>query len=258
MTINYKNKSQILKIAMILLVFLALGAFIFNRYLRNNHDDAAKEAELLIAEISKTVELPDEIPVVATVSDKNSLSKQAFFSRAENGDKVLIYQNWQKAILYRPSIKKIIDLTSINTDQNQEGLLENNPGSNDAETVDTNSDAADADTDTRVPASHRVALYNGSTVNGLTQISANKLNQEKAVSIVARQNAARSDYTETLVIPLKNTSNSMAIRVAELLSGRVSELPAGEVLPDDAEILVILAEPSQPSQSAQPSPATPG
>jgi len=47
------------------------------------------------------------------VTDANSFSNQAGFENAENGDKVLIYTNAKKAILYRPSINEIIVVTDI-------------------------------------------------------------------------------------------------------------------------------------------------
>jgi len=60
------------------------------------------------------MELPkDEEPTIATVLDKEKLKDQLFFAKAENGDKVIIYSKNQKAILYRPSINKIIDVAPI-------------------------------------------------------------------------------------------------------------------------------------------------
>jgi hypothetical protein len=59
--------------------------------------------------------LPDEQPTLASVTDKSKLSDQPFFQKAENGDKILIFVQSRKAILYRPSIKKIIDVAPIQT-----------------------------------------------------------------------------------------------------------------------------------------------
>lgn len=58
--------------------------------------------------------LPEgETPTIATVSDADKVKSQTFFQRAENGDKVIVYQQAKKAILYRPSIHKIVEVTSI-------------------------------------------------------------------------------------------------------------------------------------------------
>jgi hypothetical protein len=57
--------------------------------------------------------LPAEQPTVATVSDITKLKDQAFFNNAKNGDKVLIFKNTKKAIIYRPSTNQIIEIAPI-------------------------------------------------------------------------------------------------------------------------------------------------
>jgi hypothetical protein len=57
----------------------------------------------------------NETPTIATVSDPSVLKNQAFFVDAKKGDKVLIYTNAKKAILYDPVIKKIINVAPVNT-----------------------------------------------------------------------------------------------------------------------------------------------
>jgi hypothetical protein len=74
-----------------------------------------KEVSQLISKISKIAELPqDEEPTVASISDKDKLKDNAFFSKAENGDKVLIYAGAKRAYLYRPSTGRIVDIVTIN------------------------------------------------------------------------------------------------------------------------------------------------
>ena len=75
---------------------------------------AADETKKIIADIAKIIVLPtDESPTLATVSDTTKLKDQKFFAHAEIGDKVLLYQASQKAILWRPSTKKIIEISSL-------------------------------------------------------------------------------------------------------------------------------------------------
>jgi len=73
-----------------------------------------KEVLGLVDNVKKKAKLPkDETPNVATVKDVNKLSDQAFFNKAKNGDKVLIYVGYQKAFLYRPSTDEIIQESAV-------------------------------------------------------------------------------------------------------------------------------------------------
>lgn len=76
------------------------------------------EVEKLVSEVDKILELPtDETPTVATVTDIEKVKDQAFFRLAQQGDKVLVYTRSKKAILYRPSQKKIMEVGTINMEQ---------------------------------------------------------------------------------------------------------------------------------------------
>lgn len=72
------------------------------------------DVKTLIQNVGKLIELPtDEDPSVATIADISKLKDQAFFVHGKNGDKVLIYAKEKKAIIYRPSINKIIEAGSV-------------------------------------------------------------------------------------------------------------------------------------------------
>jgi hypothetical protein len=73
-----------------------------------------KEEEDLVKHIGTLISLPKEKPSVATISDKDKLGEQTFFKNAKNGDKVLIYTNAKKVILYRPSEDRIVEVGSVN------------------------------------------------------------------------------------------------------------------------------------------------
>ncbi len=79
---------------------------------------AANETKKLIEQVGQLVELPqDEVPTVATITDVEKLRDQPFFAHAENGDKILIYTGIKKAILYRPTVNKIVEVAPINVTQ---------------------------------------------------------------------------------------------------------------------------------------------
>lgn len=107
----------------VLVAIIAVAASIYfyvqwhqaQQLLKNPSLVAQQQTDQLIAQVSKLIEFPkNEVPTIATVSDVSKLKNQAFFQDAKNGDKVLIYTNARKAILYRPSENKIIDVAPIN------------------------------------------------------------------------------------------------------------------------------------------------
>jgi len=73
------------------------------------------EADRLVASVGKLITLPtDEKPTIATVTDIEKVKDQPFFKNAKNGDKVLIYTKAQKAIIYRESENRIIEVGAVN------------------------------------------------------------------------------------------------------------------------------------------------
>ncbi|MEJ0053950.1 MAG: hypothetical protein WDN10_04490 [bacterium] len=105
--------------ALILVLVLAALAYYFVQYQRLSRDPAvvarAEDAKV-IQELSKVMVVPnDPSPVIATVSDKSKLADQPFFAQAQNGDQVIIFPVSMKAVLYRPSARKIIDIAPLAT-----------------------------------------------------------------------------------------------------------------------------------------------
>lgn len=101
----------------LVLLFAGIAAYFYSQYSALKADpakDAKAEVESIVAEVSKLIVLPDEQPTIATVTDVEKLKDQAFFAKAKNGDKVLIYTEAKKAILYDPVNKKIVEVAPIN------------------------------------------------------------------------------------------------------------------------------------------------
>lgn len=108
-------------LAILLLVVLGVLGFVAYQYqglrsevAKNGNQAQDKETKDLISEVGKLIDLPSGIPTVATVKDINKLKTQPFFAKAKNGDKILIYASEKKAILYRPSENKIINVAPVN------------------------------------------------------------------------------------------------------------------------------------------------
>lgn len=94
-----------------------------------NATKIAEENKALLDRVGAVIILPDdETPTIATVSDLDKLKGQPFFAKAELGDKVLIYAKAKKAILYRPSTNKIVELAPL-TDSGDPGTISNSNAS---------------------------------------------------------------------------------------------------------------------------------
>ena len=105
-----------------LVALVAIGvAVYFGTQLQSAKKDPSKlvaaDQQKVIDKVGALMELPkDEKPSIATVSDKEKLKEQAFFKSAENGDTLLIYTNAKKAILFRDSSNKVVEVAPIAID----------------------------------------------------------------------------------------------------------------------------------------------
>lgn len=70
-------------------------------------------AQRIIAEVRVLIEIPADIePTVATIVDVDTLrARNPFYNKAENGDHLVV--TTERAILYRASEKKIIDVVPV-------------------------------------------------------------------------------------------------------------------------------------------------
>lgn len=117
-----------------LVFFLVLGMAIFFyielREIKNigeipnskqTQEEVRERIEDVVMEVSKLIELPEgEEPVLVEIADKEEISEnQEFFAKAENGDVVLIYRQAKKAYLYRPSEKRLINVSSVTINANE-------------------------------------------------------------------------------------------------------------------------------------------
>ncbi len=126
--IDWKKLLVFSGIAIVVIGLLSTSGYFFYKYqnaqaiLNNPQLTAEQQTKLLIKKIGQLIDLPAEEPTLATVSNVEKLRNQLFFKKAENGDKVLIFTNAKKAILYRPSANKIIEVAPISFNNNVAGV----------------------------------------------------------------------------------------------------------------------------------------
>lgn len=120
---SFKPRSPLAVLALVVLVIAVGGGLGYQKYaslreenqrLSNPEAAAEDETNRIKAEVAQLIELPNETPTIATVTDIEKLKSQPFFANAQNGDKVLLFAQAKKAILYRPSIKRLVEVAPIN------------------------------------------------------------------------------------------------------------------------------------------------
>ena len=209
--------------AVVLLASIGVGVYYFVQYRRvvQNPDLVSKqELTSILEKVNKLMDLPqDETPTLATVLNKDNLKDQDFFKKAENGDKVLVYTNNKKAILYRPNTNKIIEVMPVYNDETEKAAATG-----------------------AITANPKVALYNGTGKAGLTNTAETKIKDKVAnIEIALKENASKTNYTKTIVVDISGKMADQAKKIAEAVGGEVSSLPDGEKKPN-ADILVIVAK----------------
>lgn len=76
--------------------------------------DAATDTEAALLAVRRLLVVPtDEMPAIATITDLEKVKDRPFFARAQVGDKVLVYANAKRAVLYRPAEDKIVELGPV-------------------------------------------------------------------------------------------------------------------------------------------------
>jgi hypothetical protein len=200
---------------MIIAVLLIIGGmagttyYFYNKYQKVKKDPniiSQEETTWLVEKVSKLMVLPFGTPTVATVLDKEKLKDQAFFNNSENGDKILVFMDAKKAILYRPSLNKIIEISPL------------------------------------VTSTARVALLNGTTKAGVTDKAQTKIKDVADITITNDGKSAQNKtYAQTIVVDLAGGFSSQATQIASLLGGEVGTFPTGETKPD-ADIVVFAVQ----------------
>jgi len=112
-------KKLIIPILVVLLLgSVAASVYLYRQTMLLKEDPEAlaeEEVAQLVAKVGELIVLPsDELPTIATVAEPEKLKDQAFFANAKTGDRVLLYTNAKKAILYDPVAHKIVEVAPIN------------------------------------------------------------------------------------------------------------------------------------------------
>lgn len=220
-----KQKIVPITLAVAAVICIIIAGYYFFQYQKTKEllqtpvQSKDSQTQALINKVGSLIELPiSEVPTIATVSDVKKLSAQPFFAKARNGDKVLIYSKSGKAILYRESNNKIIEVSTLNVSG-----------------VSPSPTPASVQT-----ASVSVDIYNGTGTTGLAKTAGQKISAKFPDDKITTADAANSDYAKTQIIDLSGKNSKAAADLASLIGGKVvSSLPTGETKPS-GDILIIV------------------
>jgi hypothetical protein len=111
---NVKRLTAILAVSIVVLLAVMIALLVQIEAYRTPVLTSEEKTRLIVDEIGKSIILPDdELPTVATVADPSKLSDQPFFASAQVGDQVLIYPSSKRAILWRPSVHKVVEVSNL-------------------------------------------------------------------------------------------------------------------------------------------------
>jgi hypothetical protein len=103
----------IIVLSLLLLLAISTSGFLYWQYHRAVQNKPDKEIESIVSKLAPTISLPAEKPALSTIVDTSKLSNPVLKARSQNGDKLLVYAQAKRLILFRPSTGKVIDMLTI-------------------------------------------------------------------------------------------------------------------------------------------------
>ena len=82
--------------------------------------ESQQTADRIQQAVAQMYLVPNETPTVAQIKDKSKLGNQEFFKNAHNGDYLLLYKNNKLALVYRESVKKLVNVGPLAVDAGSE------------------------------------------------------------------------------------------------------------------------------------------
>lgn len=117
-----KSRARPVVTALVLLVLVVAAFFVVFRLLKTPEERAQTKSDrdtaMLVRRVSRIALLPNEVPVVFVVTDVEVLKKeQQFFTGAQNGDKLLVFPQAAKAVIYNFKKNMIVNMGPITFDE---------------------------------------------------------------------------------------------------------------------------------------------
>lgn len=116
----YSKTVRNIFVGIVLLFLVSLGVLVvmYNKisFLSSPEKIAEKEIDSVVRDVRKIMDLPqDETPVLAVINNDEQLKNQPLFQNAEVGNKILIYEENRKIVIYNHTTNKIVEVIHISS-----------------------------------------------------------------------------------------------------------------------------------------------
>ena len=179
---------------------------------------AQQEIDVIVAKVGRLIVLPNETPILATIQNAEELAKtQPFYVGSTNGDRVLIYQQAAKAIIYNEAKDILINVGPVFMDKNQT-----------------------APTDSTPPEAQKISVEfrNGTETAGLARTRSEEIDANVyQVSSIAE--AKDKNYQENIIVNL--TGADVSALENKFGVKAVTSLPEGEAV-SSADVVIIVGK----------------
>lgn len=262
-TIKKANKRKVPKpgkksvVSLYIVVLVAVGMLALYYYQEYNttreelrkfkqNPQAAVTQELLEV-VGTLVDLPkNEIPTIATVTNADVLRDvHPFFSKAQNGDRILIYKNNNRTILYRPINNKVIEAMSVTFENiDQVTKQQSTKFKMVDEKTQENDTVEPVVTEDLLKEPVSIAIYNGTLLVGealRTKIDMED-NFDKFEVEFSDVNDAANQYEETTVVATSDIGKLAVDEVANYLGAKIGSAKEGEKEPN-VDIIIFIGRP---------------
>lgn len=202
---------------LVIVVLAVFGGFYFYKYqdLNSKYQEQNLSVEdkkaRYIEEVSKLYELPsqqDEDPTFAIVTDQTNIDElkqtSEFYNDVQSGDVLLLYQESDISIIYRPNDKKI-----INTGKYTDAVGE-------------------------ARAAIAIIAPNKQQDNIESQIS-----EAYSNILIVSKTSPSGDITKGIVVDVNGSESEAAKQLADILNYEVGSLPSSEKAPEGAQLIIV-------------------
>lgn len=240
----FHNRYFLILLVVVLLIGLSVASYSYyqaqNKIKKLSDPQARLEMEKqqvadILKQVGRHIILPksDEIPTVANINNAEMLAKeQAFYSGAQNGDKVIVYIKSKIAIVYSPERDIIVNMGPVLLNNNENATSTSAISNKAVEPIITPAPT----TTQKLPEIISLDIRNGSKVVNGAKNFADSLPTDR-YKIDNLGNAVNKNYTENIIVNLNNSDVSDLS--SRLKAKVVTDVPAGEAT-TKSNILVIL------------------